>query len=78
MTICNSLAKEIFGARAFQMLPNSESLLLDETEPLVWLAVTDGAGYKTVTPFKIEAYSPKVINVEDKDGKENKFECLIR
>lgn len=51
------------------MLPNSESLLLDETEPLVWLAVTDGAGYKTVTPFKIEAYSPKVINVEDKDGK---------
>ena len=44
------------GARAFQMAPNSNVLLLDEIAPLVWLVQTDGAGYKTVTPYKIEPY----------------------
>lgn len=41
------------GARAFQLAPNSSVLLLDETDPVVWLAMTDGAGYKTVTPYSI-------------------------
>ena len=41
------------GANAFQMGPNSSILLLDETDNIVWLAQTDGAGYKTVTPFDI-------------------------
>lgn len=41
------------GANAFQMGPNSSILLLDETDNVVWLAQTDGAGYKTVTPFDI-------------------------
>lgn len=44
------------GARAFQMAPNSSVLLLDESAPLVWLAQTDGAGYKTVTPYTIAPY----------------------
>lgn len=44
------------GARALQMQPNSSVLLLDETGPIVWLAQTDGAGYKSVTPYKIEPY----------------------
>lgn len=44
------------GARAFQLAPNSSVLLLDETAPLVWLAQTDGAGYKTVTPYTIAPY----------------------
>lgn len=47
------------GARTYQMMPNSSALLLDETAPLVWLAQTGGAGYKTVTPFKIEPYVPE-------------------
>lgn len=47
------------GARAFQMMPNSSVLLLDETAPLVWLKQTDGAGYPTVTAFKIEPYVPQ-------------------
>lgn len=46
------------GAMAYQMMPNSSALLLDETAPLVWLAVTDGGGYKTITPYKIEKYVP--------------------
>ena len=44
------------GANAFQMGPNSSILLLDENDPIVWLAKTDGAGYKTVTPFRIAPY----------------------
>lgn len=41
------------GADAFQMPPNSSIFLLDETAPIVWLKITDGAGYPTVTPYDI-------------------------
>ena len=44
------------GARAFQLPPNSNVLLLDESAPLVWLVQTDGAGYKTVAPYTIAPY----------------------
>lgn len=47
------------GAEAYQMMPNSSALLLDESAPLVWLAQTDGAGYKTVTPYSITPYQPE-------------------
>lgn len=41
------------GAAAFQMAPNSQVLLLDETAPVVWLKTTDGAGYPSLTPYDI-------------------------
>lgn len=41
------------GARAYQIGANSSALLLDESGSVVWLVVTDGAGYKTVTPYDI-------------------------
>jgi hypothetical protein len=44
------------GARAYQMASNSSALLLDESAPLVWLVQTDGAGYKTATPYTIAPY----------------------
>lgn len=44
------------GAMAYQMPANSSALLLDESEPIVWLKQTDGAGYPTITPYKIEPY----------------------
>lgn len=44
------------GARAYQMAPNSSAMLLDESAPLVWLVQTDGAGYKTATPYTISPY----------------------
>ena len=47
------------GAEALQMAPNSKVLLLDETDPLVWFVQTDGAGYKTVTPYSITPYQPE-------------------
>lgn len=46
------------GANAFRMPPNSSILLLDESAPLVWLKVTDGAGYPTITPYTITPYTP--------------------
>ena len=44
------------GAEAFQMGPNSHVLLLDESVPILWLASTDGAGYKTVSAFDISPH----------------------
>ena len=41
------------GARAFQIGPNSSALLLDESGAMVWLVTSDGAGYKTVSPYDI-------------------------
>lgn len=41
------------GAEAFQMAPNSEVMLLDETQPVVWLKTTDGAGYPRLTAYDI-------------------------
>ena len=41
------------GARALQMAPNSNAIVMDDTAPIVWLCQTDGAGYKTVQPFDI-------------------------
>ena len=47
------------GARAFQLAPNSSVLLLDENSPIVWVVQSDGAGYKTVTPYTSTPYKPE-------------------
>lgn len=49
------------GAEAFQMAPNSKTLLLDDTDAIIWFVQTDGAGYKTVTPYSIAPYQPAPI-----------------
>lgn len=60
------------GAEAFQMAPNSQTLLLDETAPIVWLKTTDGAGYPSLTAYEITpAQTP-----EEKD--DERFEELTR
>ena len=41
------------GARSYQIGANSSALLLDESGLMVWLVTSDGAGYKTVTPYDI-------------------------
>lgn len=50
------------GARAYALPPNSSILLLDETAPIVWLAQTDGAGYKTITPYTITPHQAEPTN----------------
>lgn len=58
------------GAEAFQMMPNSSALLLDESAPVVWLAQTDGAGYKTILPYDIHPHEetplPDMKNLEER------------
>ena len=41
------------GARTYAIGANSSALLLDESGLMVWLVTSDGAGYKTVTPYDI-------------------------
>lgn len=47
------------GARAYMMPPNSQAIVIDESNPIIYLLVTDGAGYKTVTPYKITPVQPQ-------------------
>lgn len=58
------------GAESFAMGPNSSALLLDESGTLVWLATTDGAGYKTVAPYDItphkQAPAPDYASLEER------------
>lgn len=66
------------GAMAYQMAPNSSVLLLDETQPIVWLKQTDGAGYPTVTPYKIEPYvKPKEPDLNEIISRLNRLEEMI-
>lgn len=66
------------GARAYQLMPNSSALLLDENNPIVWLAQTDGAGYKTVTPYSISPYvSQESQNFENLNDRLKRLEDVI-
>ena len=63
------------GVDAFQMGPNSRVLLLDETAPIVWLAQTDGAGYKTATPYTLTPYQqPTPVDVNNLEQRLSKLE----
>lgn len=62
------------GARAFQMAPNSSVLLLDETAPVVWLVQSDGAGYRTVSPYNI---TPLQTKEQQDAGKYDSLEARI-
>ena len=41
------------GARSSTIGANSSALLLDDSGLMVWLVTSDGAGYRTVTPYDI-------------------------
>lgn len=51
------------GAEAYNLPPNSDELLLDLTAPIIWFVQTDGAGYKTLTPYDISQH--KEVKQED-------------
>ena len=66
------------GARAYQLFPNSSALLLDENNTIVWVVSTDGAGYKTVTPYSITPYQQApAVNVEDLSARLTKLEEVV-
>ena len=67
------------GAMALQMMPNSQALLLDDTAPIVWLAQTDGAGYKTVTPYDISPHKAKEpVGVKDLEERIERLERMMK
>ena len=41
------------GAKAFQMPPNSSIILLDESNPKVYIKETDGASYPKLSKYKL-------------------------
>ena len=45
------------GAEAYNMPPNSDDLLLDMNDPIIWFVQTDGAGYKTAIPYDISIHT---------------------
>lgn len=51
------------GVDAYQLPPNSDDLLLDLNDPIVWFVQTDGAGYKTAIPYEITEH--KEVKQED-------------
>lgn len=54
------------GAKNFRMAPNSKTILVDETAPMVWFAQTDSGGYLTVEPYDISPHkAQEQINVND-------------
>ena len=66
------------GAEAYQMMPNSSVLLLDETAPLVWLVTTDGAGYKTMNPYRITPYQQEqAIDTRSLEERIKRLEDII-
>ncbi len=66
------------GAEAYQMPPNCSNLLLDETAPIVWLAQTDGAGYKSLTPYTITPYQPAPpVDVNSLEDRVRRLEELL-
>lgn len=52
------------GASAYQMGINSSVLLLDESQPVIWLKTTDGAGYPTIQGYKISPLEEPKQQVE--------------
>ena len=66
------------GARAFNLPPNSRTLLLDENAPIVWFVQTDGAGYKTLTPYTITPYQPEVpVDAKSLEARIKRLEDML-
>lgn len=44
------------GAKAYQMGPNSSVALFHESEDILYVKVTDGAGFPTIRTFRFEPF----------------------
>ena len=66
------------GAEAYAIGPNSSALLLDESGTLVWLCTTDGAGYKTISPYDISPHQDAPApNYGDLESRIARLEALM-
>lgn len=66
------------GAKAYNLSPNSSVLMLDETNPIVWVKVTDGAGFPTLTAYSITPYTPaEAPNTNDLEKRISRLEGIV-
>lgn len=66
------------GARMLPMGANCSAIALDEDNPIVWLVQTDGAGYKTVSPYSITPYQPAPpIDLNSIEERLKRIEAII-
>ena len=66
------------GAKMLPMGPNCSAIALDEDNPIVWLVQTDGAGYKTVSPYSISPYQPAPpLDINALDERIKRIEAII-
>lgn len=66
------------GVDALQMAPNSSILALDTNSPIVWLIQTDGAGYKSPTPYSITPYQPEApVDAKALETRLSKLEEIV-
>lgn len=66
------------GAEAFNLPPNSSVLLLDETQPVVWLKQTDGGGYPTLTGYNITPIETQPTSNVDISAFEQRLSAVER
>lgn len=52
------------GAKAFQMPPNAAVALFHESEDIMYVKTTDGAGFPTIHTFRFEPYEEDSVKVE--------------
>lgn len=67
------------GAESYQIGPDSSTLLLDNTAPIVWLVKTDGAGYKTLMAYDIKPHEEvkPVDHYKDLEDRISKLEETV-
>ena len=59
------------GAKAYQMPPNSAAALFHESEDILYVKTTDGAGFPTIRTFRFEPFEvtpddpKKYVTVEE-------------
>ena len=51
------------GAEKVELPPNSDDILIDMDDPIIWFVQSDGAGYVTATPYNISLH--KEVTQED-------------
>ena len=66
------------GANAYQLMPNSSALLLDESAPRLFLKQSDGAGYSTISSYRLEPYvEEKQPDLTDLSERITKLEEIV-
>lgn len=66
------------GAEMYQLAPDSSVLLLDESAPVVWVKMSDGAGYCTIKGFSLTEYKePTPVNLQSLEDRIAKIEEAI-